>query len=173
MALTTPMSLLATPPRRIEFLIVTSDAVTRTTPCTSKPLYTPGSEIVQSPLLRVSTVPSGTPVFVGPGCAVVTAGVAVAVFVGIPHAWRPVTERVVGEPAVDSYANTPTAPARVIGAVLGSAADSCAVLGTAWPSSHTRADTFGRVVPATDPRRYSTWPADAFHGIVAVAKVTV
>src|SRR3954449_3488471 len=110
-----PMSLVATPPRRIEFLIVTSDAVTRTPPCTSKPLYTPGVEIVQSPLLRVSTVPSGTPVFVGPGCAVVTAGATAVVFVGISHACKPVIERVVVEPAVDSYANAPTAPARVIG----------------------------------------------------------
>src|SRR3954462_3835190 len=146
MALTTPMSLLATPPRRIEFLIVTSDAVTRTTPCTSKPLYTPGSEIVQSPLLRVSTVPSGTPVFVGPGCAVVTAGVAAAVFVGIPHAWRPVIERVGGAPAAASHPHPPPAPAGVRGGVPGPAGDGCAVRGRAWPWSHTRADTDGRVV---------------------------
>ena len=65
-------------PRMIEFLIVTFGAVTLTKPWMSRPSMTaPARAMVRSPSCRFSTVPFGTPVFVGVRAArVPTAGAA-------------------------------------------------------------------------------------------------
>src|SRR4051794_20312266 len=58
----------AFPPRRIEFLIVTSAASIVTKPCMSRPLSTvPAFLIVMSPYTALRCVPAGTPVVAADG----------------------------------------------------------------------------------------------------------